>query len=87
MKLELLNEIWKNKRFILIALKNRLFSPKSIKRMAQTRLAICATCPFASMNAQTLPYGNLPWDHCTACGCMLGLKTYSPESKCPKGKW
>lgn len=85
--IKLLMKIWENKVYIIQGLYNRVFSSKEIKRMAEERRSICNECPYSSKNTNVRPYGTLPYEHCTACGCMLDLKTYSKDSECPKGKW
>jgi hypothetical protein len=49
-----------------------LHVPEEVK---QSRLDICATCPF------------LAGDRCSKCGCHLPTKTSWASSKCPDNKW
>lgn len=87
MKIELLKNIWVNKSTILKALWNRFFNPTKVRNLANYRLQICEQCPFNSVNTTKRRFGNLPYQHCTMCGCALYLKTFSAESKCPIGRW
>jgi hypothetical protein len=83
----MLKEIWNNRMHILNGLFNRLFSTKEKRLMARARRIICDPCEFNSRNTDERPYGALPYEHCTKCGCMLDLKTFSTDAKCPIGKW
>ena len=48
-----------------------------IEEMHAKRYAICKLCPSA----------DIPNDRCLECGCLLKLKTRSPESSCPLAHW
>jgi len=47
---------------------------------ARARLQVCDDCE----NKNRHPYLG---DTCSACGCLLALKTRAPGSHCPIGKW
>ena len=83
----MLKRVWENRKNILQGIINALFASKDIKLMAKARRVICDECPYSSKNTQDRPDGNLPYEHCTKCGCMLLLKTHSQDSECPVGKW
>ena len=80
-----IKQIWENKHLIATGLVNRFFSPREIKELANKRLAICNVCPDNSKN--TVSGYNVPYRHCTLCGCSLALKPYAKQSKCPVNKW
>ncbi len=95
----MIREIWNNRNTIFKAIFNKLFKFKNRDR-ALERLETCMRCPHASMNKnkpQYKPgkYTNLPYKHCTLCGCSLYLKIYAdwdnyPDRKynpCPRKFW
>lgn len=41
----------------------------------QARARVCETCPRRS------------GDQCTACGCVLSIKTWMPGEHCPQNLW
>jgi ribosomal protein L37E len=59
------------------------FNPSEEKQaIANQRIAVCNDCPFRAYNN----IGN--FYYCSACGCPLESKIYSPVKKsCPKGNW
>ena len=83
----LLRNIWLNRKTILQSLYNKYIRYTKFRNVAEHRLNICASCPFNSKNTGNRPYGQLPYNHCTKCGCALYLKTFSSESSCPENKW
>ncbi len=81
----MLKRIWENRINILQGLVNRVFSSKEVRELANKRLEKCNPCEFNSENSPVKD--NIPYKHCMKCGCSLGLKPYSKDSKCPIGKW
>jgi hypothetical protein len=55
----------------------------TIEKVSAERMAICDNCPFHSKNHPN----NVPYDHCTDCGCMLKAKTACLSCECPKKHW
>jgi len=55
----------------------------TIEKVSAERMAICNDCPFHSKNHPN----NVPYDHCTDCGCMLKAKTACLSCECPKKYW
>ena len=41
----------------------------------QARVAVCDGCPYRR------------GDQCTACGCVLSIKTWMPAEHCPHSLW
>jgi hypothetical protein len=56
------------------------YSPEADQaELAAERIQICNSCEFKRDN---------PVVHCSACGCALKKKIYSPvKGACPKGLW
>lgn len=54
---------------------NHIFPSEEIKKLAEKRANICASCPSNINNI------------CDDCGCYLPAKTKSPSSNCPKKLW
>lgn len=84
-----LKQIWDNKWIILEGLKNLLFSTGKIGYIASKRRTICKVCPFNSKNAKKYKgyKSNIPFNHCTECGCSLLIKPYAMGAECPKKFW
>lgn len=55
----------------------------TIEKVSAERMAICNDCPFHSKHHPS----NVPYDHCTDCGCMLKAKTACLSCECPKKYW
>lgn len=51
--------------------------------VAKKRLKICRECAYYYKSAS----GDERQDRCSACGCMIAVKTNMAPSECPKGKW
>lgn len=51
--------------------------PRSTKELMESRLAICAECPFFLKGSK----------RCSKCGCFMKLKTSLEQAKCPVHKW
>lgn len=61
---------------------NSVFIKEEIEKVANERLAICATCE--NRAKRSFP----PFDyHCKLCGCNLEMKTRSLSESCPISKW
>lgn len=58
---------------------NLIIKDKEVEIIAKQRLDICNECPFM----QTL----LGLKFCGWCQCSIQMKTRSPNSECPIGKW
>ena len=58
---------------------NSIATTKEIKALAKQRRFICKTCP--------VKVGRMCSKAKGGCGCLISVKTLSPESKCPKEKW
>ena len=54
---------------------NHIFDNPEVKKLAEARANICATCPENKSNI------------CNKCGCYLPAKTKSPQATCPIEKW
>ncbi|QIG71288.1 hypothetical protein PQC16_gp181 [Rhizobium phage RHph_TM30] len=50
--------------------------------LRQSRLDICATCPFSIMKKFTIEL-----NICDSCGCVISQKTKIKSAECPEGKW
>ncbi len=57
-----------------------MFNPNdSQNELAAKRMQICDGCEYKK---------DEPFIHCSACGCMLKAKVYSPKiGACPHAKW
>lgn len=51
--------------------------------VADARLAVCATCAFRTYSEVIHTFT------CSACGCPLNKKVFSPKGPdaCPEGRW
>lgn len=58
--------------------------PQEEQEIIMGRRAICASCPFMSLNAKKLGFYTTDREdeHCTQCGCPIGTRTASLESNC-----
>ena len=56
---------------------------ETIEKISAERLAICNDCSFHSKNHPN----NVPYEHCTECGCMLKAKTSCLSCECPFKYW
>lgn len=90
----------KNLKNIIEGWSNYLFDNKEIKELAESRAAICASCPLNVNNicskqmsgqvVETFVYNEqlrIKGSTQKGCSCPLSAKTRSPESKCPLNKW
>lgn len=80
-----LKNVYTNRLAILEGIYNVLFAKRHIKVIAKKRQAICAVCPYNSANSKEK--SNIPYTHCTICGCSLKIKPYVMEAECPKKFW
>lgn len=83
--LDYLKRVWNNKQAIKEGIFNLLFAKNPIRFYAKRRRKICDACHYNSSKAKSS--FNLPYKHCTLCGCSLLIKPYSMESECPKKFW
>lgn len=80
-------QIWENKHLIAQGIVNMFFSPKELKQLAKKRQSICKTCPANSHLASGDKKYNVPFWHCTKCGCSLNIKPYAQSATCPLRMW
>ena len=79
-------KLWENKGKILEGIKNRVFTTKDIREVADFRMRICKKCPhFDTEGSKCYVPGTKPC--CGLCGCSMGLKAYSLSSKCDDSRW
>ena len=97
--MSIITKIWKEKKIILNAFRNKYLKRNKNNILIQERISICERCPHSSLNKKKKNYNpgkyqNLPYDHCTICGCSLWLKVYDDwenfpnqeNNPCPKQK-
>lgn len=81
-----------NVKHIIDGIKNSIFVKEEIEKIANTRYAICSTCPKNSKNKDMNDlgeyYSSLRFDeHCSECACNLHAKVRSLHTNCPLEKW
>lgn len=59
-----------------------LLNNPDMEEEAERRLSICIKCP-----ENSTPNEIQKLSTCKKCGCVLGAKSFSKNSKCPIGKW
>ena len=58
------------------------FNPsKEQQELADERVKVCDSCEFKKFSSTLWIF------YCSACGCPLDKKIFSPENSCPKEKW
>lgn len=60
---------------ILEGIKNNIIPDKTVNKIAKLRRQICRECQPKNFT------------YCETCGCLLRLKTKSPNAECPKNLW
>lgn len=63
---------------------NLVVDNPEIEALANTRLAKCATCPFAK---ELIKVAGRSVVQCVKCSCLCELKARVEEEQCPLGFW
>lgn len=81
--MNILKQIWKERKKILEGIKNTVIRDEFVEDIAALRYNICHECDQHGDDCAVK--GTAPC--CNECGCSLAFKTRSLASECPFGKW